>query len=140
MKPAKKLLLEELTATLTPHIGLAPGAKLPKGISKTVKHLTDQILRQRAKRAQRAGAPAKAAGQLFPEQLAGLLDAHLYDSPEQEQEREEPVTKASRKTAGQLAEKVTKRRKLPAPAEAEVPAETNVRRPRAARTATKTPA
>ncbi|RSK46253.1 hypothetical protein [Hymenobacter perfusus] len=138
MKPAKKLLLEELTATLTPHIGLAPGAKLPKGISKTVKHLTDQILRQRAKRAQRAGAPAKAAGQLFPEQLAGLLDAHLYDSPEQE--REEPVTKASRKTAGQLAEKVTKRRKLPAPAEAEVPAETKARRPRAARTATKNPA
>lgn len=112
MKAAKKQLLEELSSTLAPHIGLPEGAKLPKGISKTVQHLADQILRQRAKqKKQRTAAPAKAARQLLAEQLAGLLDAHLHDSPEQE--REEPVTKAIHKTAEQLAGKVTKLRKLP---------------------------
>lgn len=139
MKPAKKLLLEELTATLTPHVGLAPGAKLPKGISKTVQHLTDQILRLRAKQEkQRTVVPARVARQLLTEQLAGLLDAHLHDSPEQE--RQEPVTRVISKTAGQLADKLTKLRKLPAPAAAEAPTETKVRRPRAAHTTTKTQA
>ncbi|MET4105598.1 hypothetical protein [Hymenobacter sp. UYP22] len=135
MKAAKKLLLDELTTALTPHLQLPQGSKLPKGISKTVQHLTDQILRQRAKQEARTVAPAKAARQLLTEQLAGLLDAHLYDSPEQE--REEPVTKAISKTAGQLAEKVTKLRKLAAP-EAVVPEPAKpekVRRTRAPRAA-----
>ncbi|AHJ99389.1 hypothetical protein [Hymenobacter swuensis] len=139
MKPAKKLLLEELTATLTPHVGLAPGTKLPKGIAKTVQHLTDQILRLRVKQEkQRTVVPTKVDRQLLTEQLAGLLDAHLHDSPEQE--REEPVTRVISKTAGQLADKLTKLRKLPAPTEVEALTETKVRRPRTARTATNTQA
>lgn len=117
MKAAKKLLLDELTTALAPH--LPQGSKLPKGIGNTVQHLADQILRQRAKQEkQRPAVPAKAARQLLTEQLAGLLDAHLYDSPEQE--REEPLTKAISKTAEQLAGKVTKLRKLP-PTEAVAP-------------------
>ncbi|MDU0369653.1 hypothetical protein ACFPAF_04545 [Hymenobacter endophyticus] len=134
MKAAKKLLLDELTTALAPQ--LPQGGKLPKGISNTVQHLADQILRQRAKQEkQRPAVPAKAARQLLTEQLASLLDAHLYDSPEQE--REEPLTRAISKTAGQLAEKVTKLRKL-APAEAVVPEPAKpekVRRTRASRAA-----
>ena len=130
MKPAKKLLLEELTTTLAPHTGIAPGAKLPKGMAKTVQHLADQILRQRAKQEkQQKAAPAKIARQLLSEQLAGLLDAHLHDSPEQE--RQEPVVKAISKTAGQLAGKLTRLRKQVG-AEAETPAEPRARRSRTA--------
>ncbi|MCA8832037.1 hypothetical protein [Hymenobacter pini] len=133
MKAAKKQLLEELSTTLAPHIGLPAGTKLPKGISKTVQHLADQILRQRAKQEkQRTTAPAKVARQLLTEQLAGLLDAHLHDSPEQE--REEPVTKAIHKTAEQLAGKVAKLRKLPVTAEPADETKTATgRRPRKAR-------
>ena len=103
MKAPKKLLLHQLTAVLLPHLALPLGSKLPKGIGKTIDHLTDQILRQRAKHN-----TAKTTRQALSDQLAGLLDTHLHEA--EDPERTPEVTRVITQSAEKLAGKLTKLR------------------------------
>ncbi|MFD2785061.1 hypothetical protein [Hymenobacter rubripertinctus] len=101
MKASKKLLLDQLTIVLLPHLALPSASKLPKNIGKTIEHLTDQILRQRAKRS-----AAKTTRQALTDQLAGLLDTHLHGA--EELARTPEVTRVITQSAGKLAGKLTK--------------------------------